>query len=291
MFENCMKIMKSGVVPVFALCAVVMFNGCAGMMENAGEKNLKKGNYEKAQNYYLTKLNKKNDSVKNLYGLAKVYKAQKKYVKAIDTLKKALAVKPGYTAARKLLAELYFEQGWMKDAAVHFKILAEESPKKISYWIVLGEIYGKAHQYRKAMRAFNHAKEIDPNNTDTMLKLATLYFDMHWYDAARAIYVKLLEKEPHNTRLHYRLAVCYRRKEQNKLAYEECMKILNFDPEHVMATVLVAEYFESRQLRRDALKYWEIVIRLISNMKNPDKKMQDIVIKAKNRVKNIKKYL
>ncbi|MFP3980085.1 MAG: tetratricopeptide repeat protein [Desulfobacterales bacterium] len=95
-------------------------------LSNLGYVYYKKGEYHKAERYYLESLNLKHDFPSALHGLGQVYIATGDYEKAIKRLKKA----------------------------------TEKAPEAAEIYMDLARAYTKSHHYNKAVQIYKKAADI-----------------------------------------------------------------------------------------------------------------------------------
>ena len=95
-------------------------------LSNLGYVYFRKGEYRKAEQYYLEALNLKNDFARALHGLGQVYIATGDYEKAIKRLKKA----------------------------------TEKAPQAVEIYMDLARAYTKNHYYNKAVQIYKKAADI-----------------------------------------------------------------------------------------------------------------------------------
>jgi tetratricopeptide (TPR) repeat protein len=117
---------------------------------------------------------------------------------ALPYLERALAISPDDPAVLEPLADLYFADNRLEDAAPLYQSLAERMQKARRMKDVgrlrfrLGAIAEKRGDAKAALGEYTSAHQIDPSHAQTMDALGRLYTSQSEWEKARGIYRKML---------------------------------------------------------------------------------------------------
>jgi tetratricopeptide (TPR) repeat protein len=124
----------------------------------------------------------------------------KKYDEAIQTLQKALALKPGQSATSEFLGKAYLKKGTAHlqakqyDQAVDTLRKARDAgPKDGFVFYNLGEAYLFQKNYAEAERAYNQALELLPRSGEVFSRLGLVYEKQKKWDLSLSAYQKANE--------------------------------------------------------------------------------------------------
>ena len=116
--------------------------------------------------------------------LGRIYKTDKDLVKAVEMLKKALAIDPKSLDVISELTGIYSQQAGIYKSEQKFdeaaKIYGEivkldpKNPENVEYYLEMGSIYRSLQQYDKAITAYTTITKLDPTNFDAFASLKEL---------------------------------------------------------------------------------------------------------------------
>ena len=112
----------------------------------------------------------------------------------------ALKREPKYYRARKGLADLYFRNGYYKQALKHFRVLTTVDPENTDIIIYFGFCLYKSGNPVKAERELKKVLHLDPGNVDCMWYLSKIYKESKKIDDAVYLWVKIKNMGPRNNK-------------------------------------------------------------------------------------------
>ncbi|MFH1864189.1 MAG: tetratricopeptide repeat protein, partial [bacterium] len=140
-----------------------------------------------------------------LNNLGDMYTRHKDYQKAIESLSKAIKLKPDYADAYHNLANsqatLYSQEKneeYLKLAIDNYFLAIKYNPLLWQSHQNLGVIYFNIKQYDKAIEQLNKAIEINPSNLNLQYNLGIVYLNSDNTQKAKEIFSSILQKEPDN---------------------------------------------------------------------------------------------
>lgn len=126
---------------------------------------------------------------------------------AMNQAQDMLKQNPDNLAARRMLGRIYtrmignpqtgrIDDNMLKQATDQYQKITEKDPKDAESWVILGRLYGYAHNSKEAENAFNAALKIEPANEDALTGLALLYLDLGDTKNAIAKLKAITDKNP-----------------------------------------------------------------------------------------------
>ena len=131
---------------------------------------------------------------------------------AISQLQQALASDPDNAGAHSTLADAFFRQGNLDDAATHYRAALESEETSYTH-AQLASIYRAQNRPEDAMHELERAIELEPDNWYALYLRGELYTQSGDLDAATADYAAVLEINPEAAAAHYGLSLA---------AYRQC---------------------------------------------------------------------
>ena len=226
-------IVVSTLLVILLICA-----GCSssGPPIDMGESHYKMAQASMATKDYTTALQHMLVAVKLKPGntdyhstLAVIYLNKKAYPEAEKEFKRALQLRPGDPTIQHNLAALYYDMQRWDDAAVLFRLAADNLlfHHPIRALNGLGAAYTKGGHEMKAVMAYKEALARDRNNLLALYRLGQLYYTMHKYELAAKRFNDMLVIVPDNTDVHMSLGKTYMQMEKNELAAKEFREVAN----------------------------------------------------------------
>lgn len=132
------------------------------------------------------------------YRLAQIEAVEGNTKAAEELVMKVLAVKPDYTNAIMLLAQLEIQDGDLGKAIESVKAAVYFEPQNATLLYQLGILLIEAKNYTDAATVFEEALKVDSNFANAKFFLAEAYAFMNRYDDASAIMAALAKDNPGN---------------------------------------------------------------------------------------------
>lgn len=252
------------------------------------------------------------DSANTYYVLGLAQYAKKDFSGAVQSLQTALAKKPTYTDAARLLGQIYLsravEKRQAKDeagaralyeqAAENFEIVYKADPKNADNIIALIEAYESANQSEKALKLTRDAVASDPNNMMYRYAYGVFLLKQDKFEESIEQFKKALEIEPNNPDATYNCGVAYlnwgvaMKGESDKKAEAERkagkgIKDIKEDMSYKEKFKEGLPYLEkSTELRKDDALLWQQLARIYANLNMVDKskvafEKADAILKGK----------
>jgi len=110
--------------------------------------------------------------------LARFYRSQKQYEKAIEEYQKTISLNPNRVSKRYLeLGLTYFDMGNLDRAEYAFlKAKKYERELAMAYY-KLGQVYAKRGERDEAVKIYHEGRKYDPNNAEVAYELAHIFLD------------------------------------------------------------------------------------------------------------------
>jgi tetratricopeptide (TPR) repeat protein len=111
------------------------------------------------------------------YSLAQIYKNEKNTTKAIETLKKGIAINPNDKDLKGEMVNTNLAGGNTEAAIEDLKKLVDSDPKNATNMLNLAILYDNSNKKDIAMGYYKKVMELDPNNYDCNYNLGVFYFN------------------------------------------------------------------------------------------------------------------
>ena len=131
------------------------------------------------------------------------------YVRAIDLLKRALALDPKAPNARTNLARAYLERKRPAEALAELRAQIELSPYDEFAYFYAGRAHVALRQYAEAEKTFNKALEINPLDKWAHGELGDIYMDQRQFEKAALSYEKSASVNPEQAYAQIQLGKAY----------------------------------------------------------------------------------
>jgi len=123
-----------------------------------------------------TKINSRFEPTR--FSIARFYRSQKEYDKAIDNYERAISLKPKNIAIRYLeLGLTYMGMGDLDNAEIAFQKAKRSDSKMAMAYYKLGQVYAKRGQRDKAVRIYRTGRKYDPDNAKVAYELALIFLE------------------------------------------------------------------------------------------------------------------
>ena len=243
--------------------------GLAKIYEDQAVANGRQDLATQAIEQYKLALEADPDSVTLENGLANLYFRLGRIREAVAAAQEQINKHPDNVDAHMLLGHVYLrslgdgqnpQSGEMLQAAIkEYETIAKLKPNDVETHLLLGQLYGLAHDSAKAEAEFKAAQKIDPNSEEVVLSIARLYSEQG--DLAHA--AKVIEDVPaddRSARMDFALAGIYDQLKQPKNAVKAYRAAVDEDPDNADARRgLAAALAASGQMDEAAKVYAQIL--------------------------------
>lgn len=191
-------------------------------------------------------------SWRTLYDLGVVEVAQKRYVPAVVSLRRAVDLKPGSLDARNALAMALKDSGQPAEAEKQFREIVKADPKSIEALNHLAEILAAQKLYSAAIGYWDKALLLEPGNVDAGIARAIALSENGDQNGATLALQQIVTMHPDLATAHYNLAAVYANQKSFRQAadeFREASRLNPADPEPRFALakclVFLGEYGEA----------------------------------------------
>jgi eukaryotic-like serine/threonine-protein kinase len=156
---------------------------------------------------------------------------------AVQSLKRAAELDPGYATAYASLGQAYWakyegtkENVWIQLATEACEKASNVDSRSVEAKVCLGMIASGGGQYEKAIGDFEGALNIDPSNDAAYLGLGTAHEQLGNYPAAERTFRRAIQLKPNYYLGYLRLADFYRRRARYSDSAEQLQKEITLIP-------------------------------------------------------------
>jgi tetratricopeptide (TPR) repeat protein len=129
------------------------------------------------------------------------------WAEAIEAFRRAIRLRPGWSAAYGLLATADAELGKLDEAGESFKKAIQLDPSQASFHAGLASVYAHQMRFAEAVPEFEHAVQLDPKNVDSRYNLALTYMAEKSYRRAVGELTQASRLDPTSPEIRINLAV------------------------------------------------------------------------------------
>ncbi|MEE4256652.1 MAG: tetratricopeptide repeat protein [Bacteroidales bacterium] len=168
----------------------------AASRHNLGVVYQNLGNYERAEQSFLSAISIDNEFIPSMANLAVTYNQQGKNDKAEEMLNHMIAEFPEYHEAYYSLGLLLAERGDYEGALEALERASELIPDYARIWYNLAQLYQHYGRDDDFVNSMNKALQLEPGNLDFLYILADYYYRKGEYDKVRSIAEEMIERYP-----------------------------------------------------------------------------------------------
>ena len=181
-------------------------NNVTKQLLNNGNKAYKRGDLEKASDYYLKAVQFDQDFYLAFYQLGVLEKKMGNSDEAIGYFNKAIKIKPDFYKAWFTLGTSYEVDNNLDSAIVKYNMAIELNPGYTKAYGNLGNIYTLLEDYDSAKDVLLTAIQIDPTYADGHLRLGVVYSKQELFFEASGQFKKATEYDEKNHDVWFRYA-------------------------------------------------------------------------------------
>jgi len=175
------------------------------------------------------------------FQLAKVFMTLKKTAQAETEAFTSVRLDPGNKWYLEVLANVYMEEGKLKEATETFKVLVDKFPGNPDYYLNLGFLYDKGKQYENAIKIYDlFQKNFGIDETVVEAK-KMLYLQLNRFNDAVNEVHKLSEAFPGETEYMLSEAELYKANKIKDKAIDIYKKVLAIEPDNARALLALSE--------------------------------------------------
>lgn len=175
------------------------------------------------------------------------------YVKAIASLKKAVAAEPGNQEATQLLGLSYYLNGYPAEAIPVLEKVQTWFPRaNVDAAYILGICYIQTKNYPQARKAFARMFDVPEDSAASYLFTARMLFRQEFDPVAEEYGLRAVALDPKLPLAHYLLGELYLYKSRVPEAVAEFQKELAINPGHAATYYKLADAYSRLQKFEDA---------------------------------------
>ncbi|MBW1861124.1 MAG: tetratricopeptide repeat protein [Deltaproteobacteria bacterium] len=210
----------------------------------------------------LEKMAKEKSDQKVLYDLLEVYEAIPKTDGIISVLRRLVEQDPDDMEVRLRLASALEKSGKLKGAIKEYEELLKgmEKEDRLPVYKVLGYLYTKTDQSKKAISSYLHAVELDEKDVNIYYNLSILHEKIGQKEKADLFLSKAVSFNFEDIESRMKLAERLIKKEKLEDAEKYLKEILKKNPDSVRALLLMIKILESREDKNELKKVYHKIL-------------------------------
>ena len=239
--------------------------------DNIGNLELIEGNLTEAEDYFNKSLKLNSHNPTTMYHLAQVAVRQRDFNKALTWLNHSIHMHPMSSPALTLQGECYLIQGNQAAAINSFKKAIAVKPENSRPYVNLANIYERRADEEFAMEQLKTVLTINPNYVDGIMRVADMSLHTRKYEQALDYYTRLLDDSKYGDRAIIGLANTYYEMSKDRadsdsmttnkelyLAYEYINKAIERTPDDLelhLAKIKLARLTHQLPMSTESLNY------------------------------------
>jgi tetratricopeptide (TPR) repeat protein len=190
------------------------------------------------------------------------YLSARRYDKAIDSLKQALALNPNLAPAYLNLGSAYMQLGSYPDAAESIRRAIAINPKDAESRFELGNVYIAMRRPVEAAESFKEALRINPSFANAQMGLGNVYLNVGQMEQAVTAYLEALRLNPGLVGAHHNLGIAYMRLGRTDAALESLKTAVRLNPNDAPALAMIGEVYHRTGRYSDEIQAFEMLSRI-----------------------------
>lgn len=204
-----------------------------------------KGNYDAAYELLNHCLRINPNSAETYYYLSSYDGAMKGDSAALATMKRATELNPGNATYRERLAVGYINNSRYKEAREVYEELYANDPSRTDVLRILFKLYGIEKDYDNMIRTIDLLEEQDGATEQTALTKMNVYALQGKKDEELNVLRSLSEKHPYDMNYRVMIGNWLLQNGYSEEAHQEYSKVLETEPENVMAQMSMLDYYKA----------------------------------------------
>ena len=274
-YREC-PIPKFHLLTVF-LGSLILFASCGQSLEShleRGEQFLEQRRYDDAVMQFRAAADIDETSADALWGLARSYESQEKFLETIETLRRVVDIAPENLAAQAKLGNYYllFNPPQIQDSERILKDILKRDKKYVEAHILKASIYStRGMSENKIVQTLKHAISLDKKRTESYLALSRFYMKVNNAEAAESTIKEAIEVSPKQELgyIEYGRFLTYSRRTAE--AEEQFEKAVEVAPMSVEAGLALASFYVSNRENRKAEQKFKDLVKIQEN--RPESRM------------------
>jgi len=154
---------------------------------------------------------------------------------AVDVLKEAIRLKPGFADAYYYRGAAYEKLGKYKEAAKSYREAIRSKSDFADAHFSLGVVYGKLGMYKEALEVLKKAVKIEPDFADAYYNMGVAYEKSGMYKEGLEAFKQAVSLKPDFEDAYYNLGIAYEKTGNYAEAATAFQKVLKFRPDYAEA--------------------------------------------------------
>ena len=211
---------------------------------------------------YASSLNATPRSAVLLYNLGAAYAEEGRGSAAADYYRRAIALKPDYTAAMVNLGNLFEHEGNYSEAASFYKRAISIDPRDPDVWVNLGDVYLQLSLIQEAESAYARAINLKPNDVDAIINLGAARQLSGNFAGATQAYQRAIAVDPNQAVAYCDLGAALLQHGNTEAAREQLTKAIEHNPAYAPAYFDFGVLYERTGQRDRAIEMYQKALQL-----------------------------
>ncbi|HEY9381199.1 MAG TPA: XrtA/PEP-CTERM system TPR-repeat protein PrsT [Burkholderiales bacterium] len=223
------------------------------VLDAAGQAQLAAGETQQAISTFQKLINAAPNSPNGHLRLAQAYGVEKNVDGAIQSLRKAVAIRPDLDSAKTQIVGLLLATHRTDEALAEARKLQKQDPKDALGYTLEGDVYAAQSKWPDAERHYREAMERAPDNTEVFIKLHSV-LEQADQSAGKTLASKWVQAHPKDIAARNYLAERELREKDYSAAIGHYKAILNAEPRNALVLNNIA-WASAQQKDPHAIEY------------------------------------
>ncbi len=190
------------------------------------------------------------------------YLSARRYDKAIDSLKQALALNPNLAPAYLNLGSAYLQLGSYPEAAESIRKAIAINPRDAESRFELGNVYTAMRRPVEAAESFKEALRINPSFANAQMGLGNVYLNVGQMEQAVSAFQEALRLNPNLVGAHHNLGIAYVRLGRTDAAIESLKTAVRLNPNDARALSMMGDIYHRMGKYSEEIQTCELLSRI-----------------------------
>ncbi len=225
-------------------------------LSKKGNKLLRSGNYQEAEEVLLEAASLDANNAYILVGLGDLYRETRKYNQAIAHYEKILAIEEQNVFALRGIGDAYRGMNQHEKAIHYWQRYLQCNQDDIQVMTRVGDSYKKLRNNGESERFYRQALAVEPNDRYALLGIGSLFYKTEKDDEALLFLERLLTLDDRYVAVLTMVGNIYRRRQGFEQAIGYYQKAVDYEPENTFALYGLGDCYRWLRNYAEVVRWW-----------------------------------
>lgn len=229
-------------------------------LSKKGNKLLRSGNYQEAEEVLLEAVDLDPGNAYILVGLGDLYRETRKYNRAINHYERILAIDEQNVFALRGIGDAYRGLNQHEKAIHYWRRYLECNRDDIQVMTRVGDSFKKLRNFEESERFYRQALAEEPNDRYALLGIGSLFYKAEKDDEALAFLERLLALDDSYVAVLTMVGNIYRRRQEFERAIVYYQKAVDYEPENTFALYGLGDCYRWLRKYEQVVRWWSHIL-------------------------------